>query len=215
MPYCTMAVSPCSTITSSSGTPNSSAAIWAKVVSSPWPCGEVPVMTVTLPDGSILTVALSHPPAGVAGDGPNAQPTPAHRLQQVLAAAVIPGVDGIDRGRSHDLLYLRERLALEFQAHELAAPVAETAHRLGKPLQHLLAFHVLRRIGVQIRQLNIGNRNLGVLTTARRFAALADDLEAHDLEGKRQQIFHAFQVGVLFVQQQEHLLCQILGDVPR
>src|ERR1035437_6902583 len=44
-----------------------------KMEASPWPCGEMPVMTVTLPDGSILTVALSHPPAGVAGDGPNAQ----------------------------------------------------------------------------------------------------------------------------------------------
>jgi len=71
-----MAVSPWTTCTSSMPTPNSSAAIWAKVVSSPWPCGEAPVITVTAPDGSILTVALSHPPAGVAGDGPKAQISP-------------------------------------------------------------------------------------------------------------------------------------------
>ena len=76
MPYCTMAVSPWSTMTSSMPTPSSSAAIWAKVVSSPCPWGEAPVMTVTLPVGSILTVALSQPPAGVAGDGPKAQISP-------------------------------------------------------------------------------------------------------------------------------------------
>ena len=35
-----------------------------------------PVKTVTLPDGSIFTVALSHPPAGVAGEGPKAQISP-------------------------------------------------------------------------------------------------------------------------------------------
>src|SRR5437763_112405 len=68
MPYCTMAVSPCSTMMSSIGTPSSSAAICAKVVSSPCPCGDAPVMTVTLPVGSIFTVALSQPAAGVAGN---------------------------------------------------------------------------------------------------------------------------------------------------
>src|SRR5579864_7740127 len=76
MPYCTSDVSPCDTRTSSIPTPNSSPTIWAKVVSSPCPCGEIPVSTVTLPDGSILTVALSQPPAGVAGEGPNAQISP-------------------------------------------------------------------------------------------------------------------------------------------
>src|SRR5206468_4342853 len=55
---------------------SSSAAICANVVSSPCPCGDDPVITVTLPDGSIFTVALSHPPAGVAGDGPIAQISP-------------------------------------------------------------------------------------------------------------------------------------------
>jgi hypothetical protein len=38
--------------------------------------GAVPVSTVTLPDGSIFTVALSQPPAGVAGDGPKPQISP-------------------------------------------------------------------------------------------------------------------------------------------
>jgi hypothetical protein len=63
--------------------------------------------------------------------------------------------------------------------------------------------------------MNIGNRNLCILSPPYRLAALAHDLETHDLEGKGQQVFHAFQVGVLFVQQQEHLLGQILGGVPR
>ena len=57
-------------------TPSSSATICAKVVSSPWPCGDAPVITVTLPVGSIFTVALSQPPAGMAADGPMAQISP-------------------------------------------------------------------------------------------------------------------------------------------
>ena len=43
--------------------PSWSATIWDHVVSWPWPCGEVPVTTWTLPVGSIRTVADSHPPA--------------------------------------------------------------------------------------------------------------------------------------------------------
>ena len=58
------------------GTPSSSATICAKVVSSPWPWGEAPVITVTLPEGSILTVADSQPPAGSAMEGPMAQISP-------------------------------------------------------------------------------------------------------------------------------------------
>src|SRR5919106_2975176 len=56
-------VSPCTTMTSSNGTPSASAAIWAKVVSWAWPCGEVPVTTSTLPSGNTRTVAASQPPA--------------------------------------------------------------------------------------------------------------------------------------------------------
>src|SRR5690242_352279 len=76
MPYCTTAVSPCTTSTSSIPQPSSSATICAKVVSSPCPCGDAPVITVTLPVGSLLTVALSQPPAGSAADGPIAQISP-------------------------------------------------------------------------------------------------------------------------------------------
>ena len=36
-----------------------SAAIWAKLVSSPWPCGEVPVYTVADPLGWTRTIADS------------------------------------------------------------------------------------------------------------------------------------------------------------
>ena len=36
-------VSPCSTSTMSGVVPTRSATIWAKLVSRPWPCGEVPV----------------------------------------------------------------------------------------------------------------------------------------------------------------------------
>src|SRR5207245_697586 len=69
-PAATMAVSPWRTATSSIATPRRSATIWAKAVSSPWPCGLVPVSTVILPDVSTRTVALSQPGMGVVLDGP-------------------------------------------------------------------------------------------------------------------------------------------------
>ncbi len=58
-----MAVSEWSTSTSSGSTPSRSAAIIAHDVSWPWPWGVLPVMTSTLPVGSMRTVADSQPPA--------------------------------------------------------------------------------------------------------------------------------------------------------
>ena len=46
-------MSPCTTLTSSSRTPSSSAASWASVVSWPWPFDCRPVVSVTVPSGSI------------------------------------------------------------------------------------------------------------------------------------------------------------------
>ena len=46
------AVSPPTMLTSAGVTPSSSAAIWASVVSSPWPCDGTPVKTVTRPAAS-------------------------------------------------------------------------------------------------------------------------------------------------------------------
>lgn len=48
---------------SSYGTPSSSDTSWANVVSWPWPCGNVPVVTTTLPVRWTLTLALSQSPA--------------------------------------------------------------------------------------------------------------------------------------------------------
>jgi hypothetical protein len=63
MPFGDAMVSPCSTSTSSYGTPSRSATIWLHTVSWPWPCGDVPVITSTLPVGSIRIDACSQPPA--------------------------------------------------------------------------------------------------------------------------------------------------------
>jgi hypothetical protein len=63
MPSGEIDVSPCRTSTSSGCTPSSSAAIWDHVVSWPWPCGEVPMVSVTLPLGWHRTCAASQPPA--------------------------------------------------------------------------------------------------------------------------------------------------------
>ena len=48
---------------SSGVTPRPSATICDHVVSCPWPCGDVPVATTTLPVGRQRIVAASQPPA--------------------------------------------------------------------------------------------------------------------------------------------------------
>src|SRR3954466_7505343 len=49
--------------TTAGSTPRRSATICAIVVSRPWPCGEVPLNTVTEPDGCTRTTADSQKPA--------------------------------------------------------------------------------------------------------------------------------------------------------
>ena len=56
-------VSPCSTSTSSNATPSLSATIWLHAVSCPCPWALAPVITSTLPVGSIRIEAVSQPPA--------------------------------------------------------------------------------------------------------------------------------------------------------
>ena len=63
MPSGVIAVSPCSTSTSSGSTPSPSATICDQLVSWPCPCGDVPVFTMTPPPGVHSIVAPSHPPA--------------------------------------------------------------------------------------------------------------------------------------------------------
>jgi hypothetical protein len=63
MPSGVTAVSPWSTSMSSGVTPSPSATICAHAVSWLWPCGDVPVFTITLPVGRHSIVAPSHPPA--------------------------------------------------------------------------------------------------------------------------------------------------------
>ena len=63
MPIGAMAVSLCSTSTSSVLTPSLSATSIDHVVSWPCPWGVAPVTTCTVPVGSIRTVAASQPPA--------------------------------------------------------------------------------------------------------------------------------------------------------
>jgi hypothetical protein len=55
-------VSPWMISTLAGSTPSRSATTWAIVVSCPWPCGEVPVKTVTAPVMCTRTIADSHRP---------------------------------------------------------------------------------------------------------------------------------------------------------
>ena len=73
MPCFTTAVSPWWIVTCSSGTPNWSASICAKVVSLPCPCGETPVVALIRPSRSTVTCACSQPPGGNEEDGPRPQ----------------------------------------------------------------------------------------------------------------------------------------------
>ena len=61
MPRGTLRVSECSMRTSSIGTPSVHDTSCAHVVSWPWPCGEVPVLTVTMPSSSTVHVPTSAP----------------------------------------------------------------------------------------------------------------------------------------------------------
>ena len=77
-PIGVLSVSPWTILTSSTPTPSSSATICANVVSSPWPCGDAPMNTFTLPLGWKRTIALSqsppwNPTAPATCDGPRPQ----------------------------------------------------------------------------------------------------------------------------------------------
>ena len=73
MPCLTTAVSPWWIVTWSSGTPNWSASICAKVVSLPCPCGDAPVVALIRPSRSTVTCECSQPPGGRVEDGPMPQ----------------------------------------------------------------------------------------------------------------------------------------------
>ena len=60
-PWGTIAVSECTTRTSSNGTPNTADVIWAHAVSWPWPFGTLPVTTVAVPSASMVTDPYSPP----------------------------------------------------------------------------------------------------------------------------------------------------------
>ena len=61
MPSGAAAVSPWTILTAQGETASSRAAIWAKVVSRPWPCTLEPVAAMKRPFPSRVTDALSHP----------------------------------------------------------------------------------------------------------------------------------------------------------
>ena len=61
MPRGTLRVSEWTTLTSAIGTPSVHDTSCAHVVSWPWPCGEVPVFTVTVPSSATVQVPTSTP----------------------------------------------------------------------------------------------------------------------------------------------------------
>ena len=59
MPRATWSVSPLTTVIRTTGIPSWWPAIWANVVSWPWPCEKDPVLTIASPSGVISTAPNS------------------------------------------------------------------------------------------------------------------------------------------------------------
>ena len=111
-PNGTTSLSPTTTRTCSNGTPNSSAAIWARVVWWLWPCGIWPVNSATMPS-SVEPEAHGLKAHGSAGP-----------LRRARARS---GLD--ERGHADaEVAALRSCLGL-------AAPERGKVHELGDPLQ--------------------------------------------------------------------------------
>ena len=117
--------------------------------------------------------------------------------------------------RPEDLLDFGKRLVLQFEPHEFAAAAGEAAECGPQPVEHFLAFQAVGGIGRQIGQRQVRNRHLRILAMAHVLAPQAQRLIAQNLKGQRHQVFQAVEVGVFFVQQNEHLLRQVFGDIPR
>src|SRR5689334_9351091 len=99
----------------------------------------------------------------------------------MLAAAMVPRVDRVDRAYSQNLLNLWKRLALQFQAEQLAAALSQLAERRFQPLQHLLSFHRIGRTRTEIGQRQLLDRNLAVLSMTDRLPAPAHHFEPRNL----------------------------------
>ena len=106
-PNGTTSVSPTTTRTCSNGTPNSSAAIWARVVWWLWPCGIWPVNSTTMPSSSSRRRIDSMPigPLGPlrlarAGSGLDER---CHADAEVAALGSRFGLPAPERGKVHEL----------------------------------------------------------------------------------------------------------------
>src|SRR4051794_38490550 len=97
-----------------------------------------------------------------------ALPTASHLLQKLLPAARVPGVDRIDRARSHQYLNLRECLTFQLQPEQVTAPAAQLPDRSDQPLGHLLALETRAWVRPQVGQLDVLHRNLSILPAPRR-----------------------------------------------
>ena len=110
-PNGTTSLSPTTTRTCSNGTPNSSAAIWARVVWWLWPCGIWPVNSATMPS------SLQPQAHGLSAQG-------------AVGPSASAGRSGFDERRHPDAEVAALRSGLG-----LPAPERGEVHQLGDPLQ--------------------------------------------------------------------------------
>ncbi len=83
-----------------------------------------------------------------------------------------------------------------------------------QPFARLPLFHRRQRVLGAIRSLNFIHGYLRILPMSPRFSAVSQHFEADDFEREREKIFQPVQMSVLFVEQDQHFLRQILGSIP-
>ena len=120
---------------------------------------------------------------------------------------------------------LRELLEGRFAGEQLARPVWRTAPDGTRVDMRCSGFDVTMSAPKSVSVLmglaepTVGERQLvggdgGVFAVADDFASYGHHFEARGLQGDGQEIFHPVEVRVLFVDDHEHLLRQIVGRIP-
>ena len=132
----------------------------------------------------------------------------------MLAAPEIPGVNGIDGCCAEQALDFSETFSCELQRQEFSAALTQSRNRPNQPLARLTLFDRTQRIGAIVRKLKLIHRHLRILPSSLRFSPRRHHFESDDLQRKRKKIFQPVEVAILFMQQEQHFLRQVLGSVP-
>ena len=135
-------------------------------------------------------------------------------IEELFAAAEVPGVDGIDGFDAEAALDLEKIVALEFPEKDLAAAFPELAQGGGEAFEALLALGEGFGIGARVGKAEVLGRDVVWLAVTPGFAIRRHHLVAQDLEAEREQVLEGMKVRILRMEHKQHLLGEILGGVP-